>query len=89
MELSQETRDAIIAIAKKVVAAFSEAVKKFCEWLCEKWEWIKAAVVKLYQLEEEKKIVKRQRYKRDFGRQRFSHQNMDRRPRHTVRKVIR
>lgn len=88
MELSQETRDEIIALARKVVKAFSEAVRKFCEWVRENWEFVKVVAVKWYQLEEEKKFVQRRRFKKDFTRHKFSHQVIDRRP-HLVRKIIR
>lgn len=88
MELSQETRDAIIALAQKIVKAFREAVRKFYEWICESWEWFKSIAVKWYQLEAEKKFIIRQHHKRDFTRRKFSHQVIDRRP-HLVRKIIR
>lgn len=88
MEFSPEKRDAFIAIVQKVVKVFSEAIRKFYEWICENWKWLKTAAVKWYQLEEERKPIVRQRHKRDFTRRKFSHQVIDRRP-HLVRKIIR
>ncbi|MCG3089150.1 hypothetical protein [Sporosarcina cyprini] len=88
MEFSHETRDAINAITRKVIRAFREAFRRFCKWIQENWQWLKANAVKWYQLEEEKKTNVRQRHKRDFTRRKLSHQVIDRRP-HLVRKIIR
>lgn len=89
MEISQETRDAMVAVAQKIVKAFSEAIKKFREWIQEDWQRLKGASIKLNQLNEEKKTVVRQRFKRDFKRRKFSHQVINRRPHCVVRKIIR
>lgn len=35
MEFSQELRNLIIAIARKVANAFIEAFRKLCEWITE------------------------------------------------------
>lgn len=89
MEINQETRYSIRKMGEKIVKAFVEIVNRIWEWVQENWQWLKEAAVKWYQLEEKKKVVVRQPYKRDFSRQKISHQVINRKPQHLVRKIIR
>lgn len=89
MEISQETREKI----QRAVKALVEASRKIREWFMnffrDNWKRIKEAAIKWYQLEEEKEMIIRRRYKRDFNRQKISHQVINRKPQHMVRKIIR
>ena len=64
-----------------------EALEKVLNFLLKFWKLAKKVAVKWYQLEEEKKIVVRQRHKRDFSRRKMEHQVIDRKP-HMIRKII-
>lgn len=89
MGISQETREQLKGFVKKLSELFARVARRIREWFQENWKWLKEAAIKWYQLEEEKEVVIRLRYKRDFSRQKISHQVMDRKPQHLIRKIIR
>ncbi|WP_342512269.1 hypothetical protein MKY34_16820 [Sporosarcina sp. FSL K6-1522] len=85
MEINQEKLvEAIKSLAKWV----EKVIANIRAFFHRNFEWLKKAAVKWYQLEEEKKIVVRQRHKRDFSRRRMEHQVIDCKP-HMIRKIIR
>ncbi|KAA0944166.1 hypothetical protein FQ087_18755 [Sporosarcina sp. ANT_H38] len=89
MEINQETYDLLIKIGEGFKRAFARLRRVIGEWVERNWKWLKKVVIKWYQLEEEKKVVTRQHHRRDFSRQKMSHQVINRKPHHMVRKIIR
>lgn len=85
MENNEKTLEESIAL---FVKAFKDAWERIGNVLREKWGLFKEAAVKWYQLEEEKPVKIQSQYRRDFSRQKITHQVIDRKPKHTVRKII-
>lgn len=73
MEISQETQEKLQKIAKAIAEAWCKIKEWFTNFIRKNWEWLKTAAIKWYQFEEEKEVVVRQHYKRDFTRQKISH----------------
>lgn len=91
MEINQETREKFQEMAKAIAKVFTKVREWFAKFFQKNWSWLKEAAIKWYQLEEEKEArpITRQFHKRDFSRQKISHQVIDRKPRQMVRKIIR
>ena len=86
MEINQEK---FVAAIKAIAKWAEKVIANVRAFFLRNFEWLKKAAVKWYQLEEEKKVVVRQRHKRDFSRRKMSHQVIDRKPHRMVRKIIR
>lgn len=89
MKISQENREKLQGLVKSITNAWSKICERLMEFFRNNWKLLKKAAIKWYQLEEEKEVVVRQRYKRDFTRQKISHQVVDRKPKYMIRKIIR
>ncbi|WP_419957232.1 hypothetical protein [Psychrobacillus psychrotolerans] len=91
MEINQETRDKLQALAKSCAKIFSEIfenMKQFAEWIKDNWNWLKEKCVELYQLEEKKQKTKKNQHHMNFSRKKITHQVIDRRPKQMIRKII-
>ncbi|QNK87766.1 hypothetical protein H7992_21785 [Sporosarcina sp. resist] len=89
MEINQETRERIQAVAKALAEMWSRIRERLAKIVRNLWEKTKTVADKWYQLEEEKRVVVRQHHKRNFSRQKITHQVTNRKPQHMVRKIIR
>lgn len=89
MGINQETRERIQAMAKALAEMWSRIRERISKIVRNIWEKTKTVAIKWYQLEEEKKVVVRHHHKRDFSRQKISHQVVDRKPRQINRRIIR
>ncbi|MEK4713455.1 hypothetical protein [Sporosarcina sp. FSL K6-5500] len=102
MEINQEKREEIEAAGtfgeaikdfleafEPVAQAFREILERAAKFFRNLWEKTKTVAIKWYQLEGEKQFVVRHHHKRDFSRKKISHQVINRKPQHLVRKIIR
>lgn len=89
MEIKQEALEKLKTFAQAFIKTFRVVVEQLIRFLRENWNWLREKAIKLYQLEESKQKHTTCKHRMDFTRKKNLNQVIDRRPRQTIKKIIR